>query len=193
MVLALVALAAIGSAAWHAISQPGPNRWLTLIRRYGIGLCALTVATVAAALAAVLAPRAAASAVLLLAATITAVSALTGGSLRSGARRIVLRAQWPSVARACSLAVTKDRRPQEWPAETVLQGLNTNIVESLPILSRGRGFPGGCSWRVTPARGSTIDAIANASEALAAAWRVGLVEVERHTASRGTLTVTWKV
>ena len=54
-------------------------------------------------------------------------------------------------------------------------------------------MPGGVRYTLRPARGGTIEQVADAQEALAAGLHVGLVEVVRLAPDRGTLTVYWRV
>lgn len=100
-------------------------------------------------------------------------------------RRVVLRARWARVARSCGLAVTRDRRT--WP------GQPAERVEYLPSISWGRVLPGsrGVRYTVRPARGGTLQDVADAAERLAAALHVHRVELERVRADKGYLTVVW--
>jgi hypothetical protein len=111
--------------------------------------------------------------------------------LRNVYRRAVLRARWPSVARSCGLGVTNDRRSREWPGGAVVN-IAANRVEYLPTLSWGRtSGPGATAWVLRPARGGTIDHVAEAAEALAAALGVARVLVDRQNPSKGFLEVVW--
>lgn len=188
MTAALVILALAGLAAWagyQAASQVGAHPALIAIRRYGALLALPLLPLSWAGLALALRGPAEYAAH---AAILVAVLAVATGPGKLP-RRAVIRCRWPSVARACGLTVTRDRRPGR------LLGATTTIVgqtvEHMPAISHGRAIPGGCAWRLTPARGATIGDVADVAEAITAALKVHSVTVGRDKAHRGQLTVLW--
>ena len=104
--------------------------------------------------------------------------------------RMVLRARWVSVARSCGLANTNDRRGSNWPFDVTVTITNER-VEYLPIIKRPKTVPGGVLYTLIPARGSTINQVAEQEEALAAGLKVSRVMVERTSPSRGLITFLW--
>lgn len=189
MSLRLALIALIVGGAWLALaltSEPGPNSWLTLIRRYGL----LVVGPVPfIALAAYLWARPG-GAVVVVAVSLTAL-VCRPKLVRNGWRRAVLRARWPSVARSCGLCVINDRRSGQWPGGAVVT-ITAERVEYLPTISWGRtSGPGATAWVLRPARGGTVDQVAEAAEALAAGLGVARVLVDRQTPSKGHVEVVW--
>lgn len=192
---AVVILLALIVGSGAVLTEPGPIRPVTLIRRYGVGLNALAIAAILTALAGVVWPREALAAVL----TLTVLAAGATGALGRNpwliVRRLILRGRWPSVARACRLSNREDIRSARLGSSVVV-ALNSDRVEYLPTLSHGRALPGdaGVTYRLTAARGGTIGTIAEETEPLAAALRVALVSVTRHPdrPERGTIDIYWK-
>jgi hypothetical protein len=112
-------------------------------------------------------------------------------ALRNVWRRAVLRARWPSVARSFGLGITNDRRSRRWPGGAVVT-ITVERVEYLPTISWGRtSGPGATAWVLRPARGGTIDHVAEAADAVAAALAVARILVDRTTPSKGHLEVVW--
>lgn len=179
-----------------ALEEPGPNPGVVLLRRYGIGPVFGLIAAFGV-LALVATGHSAGFVVGLVVLVWIGVVSLIGGWLtmgliERGLRRMVLRSRWPSVARSCGLAVTKDRRSRSWPGgDTVTLG--SERVEWLPQISWGRALPGhrGVVFRLRPARGGTLADVGEAAERLAAGLHVHRVEVERRRADLGRLIVVW--
>lgn len=195
--LIILAMAAM-AAAWlalHAASEPGPHWTAVLARRYGPWPHLTAAAAVAVIVGVILAPAAVAlAAILTVAAGIVAAVVLGWGpgTISRAARRITLRARWTSVARSSDLAVQRDHRRPGIGADS---GTLTEIVklEWTPTISRGRATPNraGVTYRLRPARGSSIPEIANQRERLAAGLGVSDVIVERISPHHGLLTVIW--
>ncbi|MGE3448700.1 MAG: hypothetical protein AB7H92_14095 [Microbacteriaceae bacterium] len=175
--------------AWAALalsSEQGPSSWLTLARRYGL-LAVVPPAVLVFAAAVVFAPRWAAAA----AATAVIVVVSNPRRVRWWWRRAVFRARFVSVARACGLANLNDIRSPSWPASATVD-IRSERVEYLPTISWGRSSgPNAVAWRLIPARGSTIEAVADAAPALCAALGVEVIIVDASSPSRGFLEARW--
>lgn len=194
----VIALTVLGVAVGIAIavSEQGPNRYLTLVRRYSIwpwvGLAGL-----AGWLAAYFLRRECAYLALGGLAFWTACAWLIRGwgcgTPGRALRRIVLRARWPSAARAVDAGTTRDRRSKSWPGGATVT-IGSDRIEYLPTISHGRALPGGIGVRYTvhPARGSTLTELRTLEARLAAALDVSEVVVDdRVKPSRGWLDVLW--
>lgn len=179
----------VGSLSLSEAAAPGPSRALTATRRYGLWPYVTGAALAAATATAVLVP---ASRLNLASLAVLAVPALVWGNARRRLfARAVLRARWPSVARSCGLGVRRDVRGRQWPFDSTVT-IGNDHVEYLPVISRPRQVLGvGVRYRLTPARGGTVDDVGAAAEALAAGLRVARVEVTRIKPSRGELLAVW--
>jgi hypothetical protein len=178
----------VGAGLWLLFAElatPGPSRFTTAVRRYGIWPYLTVVVLLGGVVVFVVRPGWRDH---LLSLIVLAIPAVIAASYRRQLlARAVLRARWPSVARSAGLGVLRDIRGRSWPFDSTVT-LGNEHVEHLPIISRPRPVPGvGISYRLTPARGGTLDQVAQASEALAAGLRVQRVEVTRTTPSRGQL------
>ena len=96
------------------------------------------------------------------------------------------------MARSCGLGVTNDRRSGEWPGGAVVEHHRRPRRVPADNLVRSRVRSGATAWVLRPARGGTIDQVAEAAEALAAALGVARVLVDRATPSKGHLEVVWR-
>lgn len=193
IVAGVVFLTLLGGAG-AVLTDPGPVRPVTLIRRYGWAVNALVVAVLLTALTAIVWPRQVAAAGITALVVGPGIAALLGRNPWLLVRRVALRSRWPSVARACRLANREDVRSDELGSSVVVS-LSSDRVEYLPTLSHGRALPAdaGVTYRLTTARGGTIGEVANEAEPLAAALRVALVTVHRNPdrPDRGTIDIYW--
>lgn len=179
------------------VVEPGPAAVAVLARRYGAA--PFLAAPVWAAW--IVAGARDLHGTLLATGTIAVAAAglawLAGSGPRSwwrALRRIVLRVRWTSAARACELCVV-ERRPAG------LAGADTSTItsrvelEHTPAIWHGRALTDGAgvAYRVSPARGSSIDAIAAQAEQLAAALHVARVIVHRRAPDRGDLEIVWRL
>lgn len=124
------------------------------------------------------------------------------GSPARAARRGMVRARWQSVARSSGLAVTKDRRSLvAGPSLTALltqpmdraptggPQARKAPIERLPRLSGGRSSPDKAmvTYRLVPARGQTVEDVAEKAQALADGLGVRRVVVRRVGPAKGEL------